>query len=46
MKPILYYNPLSPFAHKCRVALIERGVAFDLKLPDSFGTGDPDTAFI
>jgi glutathione S-transferase len=46
MKPILYYNPLSPFTHKCRIALMERDIAFDLKIPQSFGTGTPDTEFL
>jgi glutathione S-transferase len=46
MTPILYYNPLSPFAHKCRIALMERAVAFDLKIPKSFGTGTPDPEFL
>jgi glutathione S-transferase len=38
----LYVNPLSSFANKCVIALLEKGVAFERKVPASFGTGQTD----
>jgi len=35
----LYEHPLSPYAQKCKIALREKGVAFDTKMPDAVGTG-------
>ena len=42
---ILYDHPLSSYAQKVKIALREKGVAFERKLPDDFGTGRRDTAF-
>lgn len=36
----LYEHPLSPYAQKVKIALLEKGVAFDAKIPDLFGGGD------
>lgn len=35
----LYEHPLSPYAQKVKIALREKNIAFDLKTPDAFGTG-------
>jgi len=42
---ILYDHPLSSYAQKVKIALREKGVAFERMLPDDFGTGRRDTAF-
>ncbi len=38
-KPLLYEHPLSPYAQKNKIALREKGVAFDLVTPDGMGAG-------
>lgn len=43
---ILYEHPLSPYAQKCKIALYEKGVAFDLRTPTAIGTGQLDNAFL
>ena len=42
---ILYDHPLSSYAQKVKIALREKGVAFERTLPDDFGTGRGDSAF-
>ena len=42
----LYEHPLSPYAQKVKIALREKGVPFDLKLPDGMGTGDAGGVFL
>ena len=42
---ILYDHPLSSYAQKVKIALREKGVAFERMLPEDFGTGRRDTAF-
>ena len=42
---LLYDHPLSSYAQKVKIALREKGVAFEAKLPDSFGTGRQDDEF-
>lgn len=42
---LLYEHPLSSYAQKVKIALREKGVAFDLEVPDSFGTGHTDGPF-
>ena len=37
--PLLYEHPLSPFAQKNKIALREKGVAFDLVTPVGMGAG-------
>jgi len=34
---VLYEHPLSPYAQKVKIALAEKGVAFDARLPDFLG---------
>ena len=43
---VLYEHPLSPYAQKCKIALYEKGVSFDVKTPTAIGTGQVDTAFL
>lgn len=38
---VLYEHPLSPFAQKVKIALAEKGIAFESRLPDIIG-GDLD----
>ena len=42
---LLYEHPLSSYAQKVKIALREKGVAFQLELPESFGTGRTDGPF-
>ena len=42
---LLYEHPLSSYAQKVKIALREKGVPFELELPESFGTGGADGAF-
>jgi len=43
---ILYEHPLSPYAQKCKIALREKGVVFEAKLPEGIGTGEtPEAGF-
>ena len=42
---LLYEAPGSPYAQKIKIALREKGVAFDLELPASLGTGQTDGSF-
>jgi glutathione S-transferase/RNA polymerase-associated protein len=44
--PILFEHPLSPYAQKCKIALYEKGVAFDVKTPAGIGAGSVDPAFL
>jgi len=39
---LLYEHPLSSYAQKVKIALREKGVAFDPELPGDFGTGASD----
>ena len=36
---LLYDHPLSPYAQKCRIALREKGIAFEARLPTAIGSG-------
>lgn len=37
----LYEHPLSPYAQKVKIALVEKGIEFTAQLPDFFSGGDP-----
>jgi glutathione S-transferase len=39
---ILYEHPLSPYGQKCKIALAEKGIAFEPRMPKAFGTGATD----
>jgi glutathione S-transferase len=36
---LLYDHPLSPYAQKCRIALREKGIPFEARLPEGIGSG-------
>jgi len=40
---ILYHHPLSSCARKVKIALREKGIAFERTLPYDYGTGRRDT---
>ena len=42
---LLFEHPLSSYAQKVKIALREKGVPFEMELPDTFGTGRSDGAF-
>ncbi|HVJ55521.1 MAG TPA: glutathione S-transferase family protein [Aliidongia sp.] len=35
----LYEHPLSPYAQKCKIVLLEKGIPFEATLPNGFGSG-------
>jgi len=39
---LLYDHPLSSYAQKVKIALREKGIAFEAQLPPDFGTGQPE----
>jgi glutathione S-transferase/RNA polymerase-associated protein len=43
--PLLWEHPLSPYAQKVKIALREKDVAFEVRLPTGMGTGLGDDAF-
>jgi glutathione S-transferase len=45
LTPLLWEHPLSPYAQKVKIALREKGVAFEVRLPTGIGTGAGDEAF-
>jgi len=42
----LYDHPFSPYAQKCKIALHEKGVAFESGLPNAIGSGHADADFL
>jgi len=43
---VLFDHPLSPYAQKCRIALREKGISFEARLPAGIGAGSGlDPAF-
>ncbi len=36
---LVYEHPLSPYAQKVKIALAEKGIPFDTRLPEAFGSG-------
>lgn len=44
-KPIVWEHPLSPYAQKVKMALREKGVAFETRMPTGIGVGTTDDAF-
>ncbi len=42
---LLYEHPLSSYAQKVKIALREKGVPFEMQLPETFGTGRTDGPF-
>jgi len=43
---ILYEHPLSPYAQKIKIALREKGIDFELRLPDAIGSGQSPVEFM
>jgi glutathione S-transferase len=41
----VYEHPLSPFAQKVKIVLIEKGIAFEARMPDAIGSGETGAAF-
>jgi glutathione S-transferase len=46
MSLIVYEHPLSPYAQKVKIALDEKAVAYDVKMPAAIGTGRVDEIFL
>jgi glutathione S-transferase/RNA polymerase-associated protein len=46
MTVIVYEHPLSPYAQKVKIALDEKGVDYEARMPVAIGTGQPDAAFL
>jgi glutathione S-transferase len=46
MTVIVYEHPLSPYAQKVKIALDEKGVAYEAKMPAAIGTGQSMQAFL
>src|SRR6202042_2274428 len=46
MTLIVYEHPLSPYAQKVKIALDEKGVAYEAKMPAAIGTGLVDSDFL
>jgi len=42
----VYEHPLSPYAQKVKIALDEKGIAYEAKMPAAIGTGNVDHAFL
>src|SRR3990167_2974650 len=42
---LLYEHPLSPYAQKVKIALREKGVPFEARLPEGIGTGVTGSGF-
>jgi len=43
--PLLWEHPLSPYAQKVKIALREKGAAFEVRVPTGIGAGVGDDAF-
>jgi glutathione S-transferase/RNA polymerase-associated protein len=43
---IVYEHPLSPYAQKVKIALDEKGIAYEPKMPMAIGSGQPDLEFL
>ena len=43
---ILFDHPLSPYAQKVRIALLEKEIEFDWQLPENIGSGDASGDFV
>ncbi|HTQ13055.1 MAG TPA: glutathione S-transferase family protein [Rhizomicrobium sp.] len=46
MTLIVYEHPLSPYAQKVKIALDEKGVAYETRMPAGIGSGQPDREFM
>jgi glutathione S-transferase len=46
MTVTVYEHPLSPYAQKVKIALDEKGIAYETKMPAAIGTGQVDSDFL
>jgi len=46
MTVTVFEHPLSPYAQKVKIALDEKGVAYDARMPAAIGTGQIDAEFL
>ena len=46
MTLIVYEHPLSPYAQKVKIALDEKGIAYEPRMPVAMGSGQPDREFL
>lgn len=46
MTVILYEHPLSPYAQKVKIALDEKSIPYETRMPVGMGTGQPDREFL
>lgn len=44
--PVLFEHPLSPYAQKVKISLREKGVDFDVRMPDGIGSGAAGEIFL
>lgn len=43
---LIYEHPLSPYAQKVKIALLEKDVPFEVRMPDGIGSGAAEDQFI
>lgn len=46
MTLIVYEHPLSPYAQKVKIALDEKAIAYEARMPAAIGSGQPDREFL
>src|ERR1700760_3660138 len=46
MSLIVYEHPLSPYAQKVKIALDEKAIAYEARMPTAIGSGHPDSGFL
>jgi glutathione S-transferase len=46
MSLVVYEHPLSPYAQKVKIALDEKAVAYETRMPVAMGSGQPDKEFL
>ena len=46
MTVLVYDHPLSPYAQKVKIALAEKGIEFETRLPDAIGSGNTPGEFM
>ena len=46
MTLIVYEHPLSPYAQKVKIALDEKGIEYQARMPAAIGSGQPDREFL
>jgi glutathione S-transferase/RNA polymerase-associated protein len=46
MSLVVYEHPLSPYAQKVKIALDEKGIEYEARMPAAIGSGQPDRDFL